>query len=628
MPCFTCRVTTVKSGNGVSAHRNADPRRPVIWQTIAPAVAALAQRLDRWVHWDRLPRPLGILALLGLRHSLRERNLYEPRPGPPGGGQPTERNPARNGSPPSTRRIDGRDTHPSQPAMGAIGTSFGRNLPVAPRSDGPDPAIVSEALLKRRQFVPATSLNLLAAAWLQFEVHDWFAHQVQADAEPLTIGLQPLRPDAASTPNLPVFLSDQSHWWDASQLYGADPCFAQAVRSADSDTTGEVCVDEQLLEVIETFQTGSVEAVCRDHSHPPNPVPNLWLGLALFHVVFAREHNAVCERLRAAYPQWSGRRVYDQARMINAAVMAKIHTVEWTPALLDHPTVKQSIKSTWWGLLGESFRRRFGRVGSGDILSGIPGSWMDDDVSYALTEEFAAVYRMHPLLPDQLNFHRVGDDAPIALDGRETVPFEELVATQQHPARAREQLRHIEVENAWYSLAVAHPGALTLHNHPSFAAPLAAGGTVDLGAADLLRTRECGVPRYNEFRRGLRMPEAKSFLELADGNRRFAAEINKAYDGEIEDVDLIVGIMADRKPKGFAISDTAFRIFLLMAARRLRSDRFFTTDYTAAGYTQLGLDWIDEASMAEILRRHYPALSPALDGVANVFAPWPRMPGY
>ncbi len=141
--------------------------------------------------------------------------------------------------------------------MGAIGTSFGRNLPVAPRSDGPDPALVSEALLKRRQFVPATSLNLLAAAWLQFEVHDWFAHQVQADAEPLTIGLQPLRPDAASTPNLPVFLSDQSHWWDASQLYGADPCFAQAVRSADSETTGEVRVDEQLLEVIETFQTGS-----------------------------------------------------------------------------------------------------------------------------------------------------------------------------------------------------------------------------------------------------------------------------------------------------------------------------------------------------------------------------------
>ena len=615
---------TLKSD--ISTPRAADPRRPVIWHTIAPVVAAVAQRLDRMFHWDRLPRPLGILALLGLRHGLREHNLYDPLPGRPAGGEQADQGAAPTGPPPSTRRIDGRDTHPSRSAMGAIGTSFGRNLPVAPTRGGPAPALVSEALLKRRQFVPATSLNMLAAAWLQFEVHDWFAHQVQADAEPLPIGLQPLKPDGASTPNLPVFLSDQSHWWDASQLYGADPCFANAVRSADSHETGKVCIDEQLLQVIETFQAGGEDAICRDHQHPPNPVPNLWLGLALYHVVFAREHNALCDRLHKANAEWSGQRLYDQARMINAAVMAKIHTVEWTPALLAHPTVIHSIKSTWWGLLGEPFRRRFGRIGSGDLLSGIPGSWLDDDVSYALTEEFAAVYRMHPLLPTQLNFHRVADDAPIALDGREAVPFEELVATRQHPARAREQLHAIEVENAWYSLAVACPGALTLHNHPSFAAPLAAGGTVDLGAADILRTRECGVPRYNEFRRALRMPEAKSFLELADGNRQFAAEINEAYDGEIEDVDLIVGIMADRKPKGFAISDTAFRIFLLMASRRLRSDRFFTTDYTPARYTQLGFDWIDDASMAGILRRHYPALTAALDGVPNVFAPWPRMP--
>lgn len=73
--------------------------------------------------------------------------------------------------------------------------------------------------------------------------------------------------------------------------------------------------------------------------------------------------------------------------MINAAVMAKIHTVEWTPALLAHPTVIHSIKSTWWGLLGEPFRRRFGRIGSGDILSGIPGSWLDDDVHTLVGED-------------------------------------------------------------------------------------------------------------------------------------------------------------------------------------------------------------------------------------------------
>jgi hypothetical protein len=44
--------------------------------------------------------------------------------------------------------------------------------------------------------------------------------------------------------------------------------------------------------------------------------------------------------------------------------------------------------------------------------------------------------------------------------------------------------------------------------------------------------------------------------------------------------------------------DTAFRIFLLMASRRLKSDRFFTVDYTPEVYTATGLRWIDDATMS------------------------------
>ena len=606
----------------ITVRSPADPRRTVIWNAIGPAVAVVAQQLDSRFHWDRLGRPLGLITLLGLRHSLREHNLYDPGPRDDGPAAPGDAPPRMR-----TRTIDGRHTHPYHATAGAVGTRFSRNLPVAAEREGPDAADVSKALLTRGEFVPATSLNMLAAAWLQFEVHDWFAHQTRRDAEPLPAGIQPLQTDPTSPPSLAMYVSDQSHWWDASQLYGAEACFAEAVRSADSDTTGKVKVSGALLEVIEKFQTGSGAELCPEHSNNmPNPVPNLWLGLALFHDVFAREHNAICDRLHEVYPRWPGQRLYDQARMINAAVMAKIHTVEWTAALLAHPLTVSSIRATWWGLLGERFRKRFGRLGAGEILSGIPGSWMDDDVPYALTEEFAAVYRMHPLLPDELTFHRLADDSRIDLGGAAKTAFEDLVVTQDAPSRARDQLDEIEYENAWYSLAVAHPGALTLHNYPSFEAPLPSRRRVDLGAADLLRTRECRVPRYNDFRRALRMPAAETFLDLADGNAAFAAEIEQVYDGDIEAVDLIVGLLADRKPKGFAISDTAFRIFLVMAARRLRSDRFFTMDFTPATYTPLGLAWIDDASMAAILRRHHPALEPALDGVSNVFEPWPRMP--
>ena len=42
----------------------------------------------------------------------------------------------------------------------------------------------------------------------------------------------------------------------------------------------------------------------------------------------------------------------------------------------------------------------------------------------------------------------------------------------------------------------------------------------------------------------------------------------------------MVGLYAEPLPKGFGFSDTAFRVFILMASRRLKSDRFFTRDYT------------------------------------------------
>ena len=81
---------------------------------------------------------------------------------------------------------------------------------------------------------------------------------------------------------------------------------------------------------------------------------------------------------------------------------------------------------------------------------------------------------------------------------------------------------------------------------------------------------------------------------------------------------------AERRPPGFAFSDTAFRIFILMASRRLNSDRFFTTDYTPAVYTQAGMDWINDNTMQSVLLRHYPQLRPALGSVPNAFTPWNR----
>ena len=84
--------------------------------------------------------------------------------------------------------------------------------------------------------------------------------------------------------------------------------------------------------------------------------------------------------------------------------------------------------------------------------------------------------------------------------------------------------------------------------------------------------------------------------------------MREVYEGRIDRVDLMVGMFAEPKPTGFGFSDTAFRIFILMASRRLKSDRFFGIDYTPEVYTPEGIDWIENTTMIDVMARHYPGL--------------------
>jgi hypothetical protein len=141
---------------------------------------------------------------------------------------------------------------------------------------------------------------------------------------------------------------------------------------------------------------------------------------------------------------------------------------------------------------------------------------------------------------------------------------------------------------------------------------------------DILRDRERGVPRYNDFREEMRMPRVRSFDELTP-NKQWAEQIRRVYNNDIDKVDLQVGMYAEPLPPGFGFSDTAFRVFILMASRRLKSDRFFTTDFRPEVYTQTGIDWVNNTKMKDVILRHYPELEPALAGLPNAFLPWHRV---
>ena len=588
-----------------------------LWTTSAKA-------LDRRFGWDRLPRPLSIYTLAGVRSLYRERNLYDTRT-----TETTTETVAKEGRPDNlqARTLEGSYNDLDDPAMGSIGSRFGRNVPIAktypekePTILEPNPRTISRELLTRDEFIPATTLNVLAAAWLQFEVHDWFSHGKSSEENPWVVDLEdddpwpdnPMKiqrtrrdPTSELGSDLPpTYTTDDSHWWDGSQIYGSSQEFASKVRAKEG---GKLRIDRDGLLPADLEETVDLTGVAG----------NFWVGLGLLHTLFSLEHNAICDRLVQEYPDWSDQKLYDHGRLINAALMAKIHTVEWTPAVIAHPTTKLAMNANWWGLVGERFTKRFGRLGSSEMLSGIPGSPADHHhVPYSLTEEFVAVYRMHPLLPDDFTFRSLDDDG--VLDER---TFRELGALQ-----TRSTLQEIGMANSFYSFGVAHPGAITLHNYPKFLQTLERpdGTTMDLAAIDIMRVRERGVPRYNEFRRLWHLEPAKSFEDLT-GDKLKAEQLSRVYSGDIERVDLMIGLYAEPLPAGFGFSDTAFRVFILMASRRLKSDRFFTDDYRPEVYTKTGIDWVGNTTMSDVLVRHYPELEPPLRGTTNAFAPWDRV---
>ena len=107
---------------------------------------------------------------------------------------------------------------------------------------------------------------------------------------------------------------------------------------------------------------------------------------------------------------------------------------------------------------------------------------------------------------------------------------------------------------------------------------------------DLVRTRRRGVPRYNDFRAGLHKPRLQHWEELCD-DQESVRRMRELYRS-IDEVDTMVGLFAETPPDGFGFSDTAFRIFILMASRRLQSDRFLTVDFRPEIYSPFGMDWI------------------------------------
>jgi hypothetical protein len=129
-------------------------------------------------------------------------------------------------------------------------------------------------------------------------------------------------------------------------------------------------------------------------------------------------------------------------------------------------------------------------------------------------EEFVTVYRLHPMVPDLLEY-RQWDADPNRV--RDKVPVVETFR-----GRATQAMRERGLASWALSMGRQRLGALTLQNHPQFLQNLelprlqTETGKIDVAALDLIRDRERGVPRFNEFRRQYGLRQLTRFDDFVD----------------------------------------------------------------------------------------------------------------
>lgn len=567
-------------------------------------------------------------------------------------------------------------------------------------------------------------------------------------------------------------------WWDASQIYGFDDTSLKRVKRDPKDAA-------KLLMTPRGKQTGAGEKLgylpvfssCENNKDgcvddPINPAwkgqeaaafaDNWTVGMSFYHNLFVREHNLFVDAFRAKaaatpqadsglrnpakpddvipYQKVTDEELFQIARLVVAAEIAKIHTIEWTTQLLYDEPMNLGMNANWSGLLEKdnpvskvlekivvnhfakspeekqanqlysAFAAGAGIFGQGshryEDRPGVIRDALDkkdiwdlrnpDHINgginhfgspFNFPEEFTTVYRLHPLIPDLLEFRELQSPNLIS----KKVP---VVSTFR--GNATQAMTDGGLGNWAMSMGRQRLGALTLQNHAQFLQNLdlprlqSETNKIDIAALDLIRDREHGVPRFNEFRRQYGLKQLTSFDDFVDQRleknnaeqkeqKRIISILREVYgqhkcdaskvitdaqvnadgspindclghpDGSmvdnIEDVDTVVGWLAEfTHPHGFAISETQFHVFILNASRRLFSDRFFTSSFRPEFYSTLGHEWVmnngpdgkqweadlsnghkvEVSPLKRIMLRTMPELSEQLAGVVNVFDPWAR----
>ena len=388
----------------------------------------------------------------------------------------------------------------------------GRHLPPAPRSylDRLPPLEKVLDLYKRRyvdgqeQSIPSASCSALLAFFAQWFT-DSFLRKDQKDER----------------------LNTSNHEIDLCEIYGLDAETARLLRtlqggklktSADGrfparlyDENGEVNAEFKDLIYVKPYLNGqSLEEITLGSlvDHPDKDLirsrmrglyatglerGNSTILYTAISTIFIREHNRLCDLLAAAHPDWGDDRLFHTARNINIVMLLHLTINEYINQLAQPP-----------------IKLKLGRP------------WAEKEHWYRANRiaiEFNLLYRWHSFVPDL-----------IEIDGRRLDPID-----FRFNNALLEQYGAADVIAA----AARQPGGqVGMHNNPYYL------WHAEYAAHAFARSQR--VRPFIEYQVAFDWAPAKDFKDLT-GDEELARELHDLYNGEIRDVEFLVGLFAQKR---------------------------------------------------------------------------------
>lgn len=473
------------------------------------------------------------------------------------------------------RTYDGSGNNFQHPEWGAVGTpqlflttnGFADQVSEPGGYDRPNARHISNSIFNQDGVLPdVLELSDYAFIWGQFIDHDiTLVMEIEEEIidvpipegdpyfDPLGLGNKTMHvkrsaftEDSGTDPGNPrAFPNAISSFIDGSAVYGSDEERANWLRTF-VDGKLKTSAGNMLPYNTTTNEAGSPVDPDAPGMAMLNPYFSRWfvagdvranenVNLTVFHTLWLREHNRVCDELIEEYPDWNDEEIYQRARRIIGAKIQAIVYEEWLPTLGVHLP-----EYTGYDAL---------------VNPGIMNVFSVAAYRYGHTVVNSTIVRMNNegnIIPAGNILLRNAYFNPVVLvESGGVDPFLIGMATQ------------VEQD---FDCKMVHDLRNFLFGPPGF-------GGLDLAVLNITRGRERGLSDYNTIRTNFGLPALEGFHELSSNPWQ-----NQVFESVFEDINKIdpwVGMLAEDHMDNALFGPTVMTIMKRQFRALRDGDRFY-----------------------------------------------------